>query len=168
METENKDLIVIQQNTTNEPLRVSFPFCLFKLQSYKGINALFGIFFWLSVVYFIYGIANLFIWNNTFFGILWNFFTKPIYLIYHICVFSFVYCVTWAVFDLVSFKNCVIRLLLIIASIVYVILPADIIPDITPFLGQADDIVAIIIGLTNAISLFKNRTITNNKRVNNE
>ncbi len=166
METDNKKLVIVQQTIPNENLKISFPFCLFSLKSYVGIKALFGIFFWLSVIYFLYGIVHFFIWDSTFWGILWNFFSKPIYLIYHICVFTLFYCMTWAIFDIVSFKNCVIRLLLIIASIVYVILPADIIPDITPFLGQADDIVAIIIGLTNAISLIKNKPLTNEKENN--
>ena len=69
-----------------------FPLCLLEKKSYTGIKGLVGIFFWVSLIYFGYGIVHFFMWENTFWGIVWNIFSKPIYLIYHVSVFSFMYC----------------------------------------------------------------------------
>ena len=101
-------------------------------------------------------------WENTFWGIVWNIFSKPIYLIYHVSVFSFMYCLTWATFDSSSFKKSFIRILLVVASIIYIISPVDAVPDFTPIVGQADDLVALIVGILNAIALFKSKQKNNN------
>ncbi len=139
-----------------------FPLCLLEKKSYTGIKGLVGIFFWISLIYFGYGIVHFFMWENTFWGIVWNIFSKPIYLIYHVCVFSFMYCLTWATFDSSSFKKSFIRILLVVASIIYIISPVDAVPDFTPIVGQADDLVALIVGILNAIALFKSKQKNNN------
>ena len=146
---ESKDLVVAEEPTA-KPTEKSFPLCLFEKKSYTGIKGLFGVFFWMSFIYFCYGIIHFFIWDITFWGIVWNIFSKPIYLIYHICVFTSMYCVTWAIFDLDSFKDCLVRIILIIASLIYIISPIDIIPDITPIIGQADDLFALILAMFNS------------------
>lgn len=152
-----KELIVVEESQAKVPEK-AFPLCLLDKNSYIGIKGLVGIFFWFALIYFGYGIVHFFMWDNTFWGIVWNIFSKPIYLIYHICVFSFMYCLTWAVFDLSSFKKSLTRIILVVASIIYIISPVDAIPDLTPFIGQADDLLALIIGIVNAIALMKNKT----------
>lgn len=158
MSDNNNELIKIE---TREPNKAScsFPLCLFEKKSYTGFKGLLGVFFWLSLFYFIYGMINLLFWGNTFWAIVWDIFSKPIYFIYHLSLFTFIYCLTWATFDYKSFKDKFIRLLLIIISIVYVVSPIDVIPDITPMLGQADDLAALLIALYNTFCIMKNNKI---------
>lgn len=151
----NKELIISEQREATN-LACSFPLCLLEKKSYSGFKGLLGIFFWLSLIYFIYGMINLLFWGNTFWAIIWDLFSKPIYLIYHISIFSFMYCLTWAVFDYYSFKDKFIRTILIIISIIYVVSPIDVIPDITPMIGQADDLAALLIGIYNTYYIMKN------------
>ena len=158
MDEENKEIALIKQ-TTVESAKSPFPLCLLDKKSYTGGKALLGIFFWLSLLYFIYGMITLLFWGNTFWAIVWDLFSKPVYLVYHISLFSFIYCLTWAVFDYYSFKDKFIRVLLIIISIIYVVSPIDIIPDITPMIGQADDLAALLIGIYNTFYIMKNNKI---------
>ena len=168
MNEDNKELIVIEQQS-NESVVSRFPLCLLEKKSYTGIKGLLGVFFWLSLLYFIYGMINLLFWGNTFWAIVWDLFSKPVYFIYHLSLFSFFYCFTWAVFDYRSFKDSFIRIILIILSIIYVISPIDIIPDITPMIGQADDLAALLIGLYNTFYVIKYRSIkTENKPTDNK
>ncbi|MBR4569502.1 MAG: DUF1232 domain-containing protein [Candidatus Riflebacteria bacterium] len=48
------------------------------------------------------------------------------------------------------------RTILIIISIIYVVSPIDAIPDITPMIGQADDLAALLIGIYNTYYIMKN------------
>ena len=157
MNDENtKELIV---TTTNNPTiaQKPFPTCLLDINSYTGIKGLVGIFCWIGCLYFIYGLIHLLMWESTFWGIVWNIFTKPIYFIYHFSVFSFIYCLTWATFELQSFKQCLGRIIIIIICIIYMFSPIDAIPDLTPIIGQTDDLLALIIAIFNAVSIFKNK-----------
>ena len=154
MAEENKEILIINQDSSVDSSK-KFPLCLLEKKSYTGIKGLLGVFFWLSFFYFIYGMINLLFWGNTFWAIVWDLFSKPVYFIFHISLFSFIYSLTWAVFDYESFKNSFIRVLLIIISIIYVVSPIDVIPDITPMIGQADDLAAFLIGIYNAIYIMK-------------
>ncbi len=162
MSVNNNELIITD---SKEPDKVtgSFPLCLLEKKSYTGFKALLGVFFWLSLVYFVYGMINLFFWGNTFWDIVWDLFSKPFYFIYHLSVFTFIYCLTWATFDYQSFKDKFIRLLLIIISIIYVVSPIDIISDLIPMIGQADDLAAMLIGIYNAVYVMKNSSSQSNK-----
>ena len=162
MSDNNKELIISEQKEPEKP-SCSFPLCLLEKKSYTGFKGLLGVFFWLSLLYFIYGMINLLFWGNTFWAIVWDLFSKPFYFIYHLSVFTFIYCLTWATFDYQSFKDKFTRLLLIIISIIYVVSPIDIIPDITPMLGQADDLAALLIGIYNAVYVMKNSSSQSNK-----
>ena len=158
MNEENKEITVVEQ-PQNDSVGRRFPLCLLEKKSYTGFKGLFGVFFWLSLLYFIYGMINLLFWGDTFSEIVWNLFAKPVYFIYHLSLFSFIYFFTWAVIDFKSFKENFVRIVLIILSIIYIIAPMDIIPDILPTIGQADDLVALLIGLYNAFCITKNRSI---------
>ena len=50
-----------------------------------------------------------------------------------------------------------------VLAVIYVIIPIDIVPDLTPFLGFIDDAIAVIIAIGNAI-----RVIINLKKKKND
>ena len=164
MNQENNETNALIPVTPNSDVATPFPQCLLEKKSYSGIKGLLGVFFWLSLLYFIYGMINLLFWGNTFWAIVWDLFSKPLYFIYHLSLFSFIYCFTWAVFDYKSFKDGFIRLVLIILAIIYVISPIDIIPDFTPMIGQADDLAALLIGIYNTFYIMKNNKINTEKK----
>ena len=43
-----------------------------------------------------------------------------------------------------------------VLAVIYVIIPIDIVPDLTPFLGFIDDAIAILIAIGNAIRVIRN------------
>lgn len=51
-----------------------------------------------------------------------------------------------------------------VLAIIYVIIPVDIVPDLTPFLGFIDDAIAVLIAIGNAIRVIRN---LKNKENNN-
>ena len=43
-----------------------------------------------------------------------------------------------------------------VLAVIYVIIPIDIVPDLTPFLGFIDDAIAVLIAIGNAIRVISN------------
>ena len=43
-----------------------------------------------------------------------------------------------------------------VLAVIYVIIPIDIVPDLTPFLGFIDDAIAVLIAIGNAIRVIRN------------
>ena len=43
-----------------------------------------------------------------------------------------------------------------VLATIYVIIPVDIVPDLTPFLGFIDDAIAVLIAIGNAIRVIRN------------
>ena len=125
--------------------------CLLNKESYTGSKSFVAVLFLCEVLYFLSGLYHFLTWQSSWF--VFELMSKPLYLLYHIGLFSFMYCVTWAVFELNSFKASFLRFLGIIAAIVYVCLPADLIPDFLPIIGQIDDLIAVAFGIYNAIAL---------------
>lgn len=164
METVNNNEAEVRELVAVEDSSMRFPQCLLNKNSYTGVKGLVGIGFWLGCVYFLYGICNFFLWGGTFWSFLFDFITKPFYLMYHIVIFSTIYCFSWSIFDFQHFKNSFLKFLGIVLPIVYLCLPLDIIPDIIPVFGQADDVIAVIIGLINVFALSKGYKIPNLKK----
>lgn len=141
-------IIVSKTNTGNR-----FPACLLDFSSYTAGKSIVAIMFACSCLYFLAGIYHFICWENGSF--LFELLTKPFYLLYHIGVFTTMYCITWATFDINSFKTYSMRLLGVIAAIAYVCLPTDLIPDFIPLIGQLDDLVAVAFGIYSAVAMGK-------------
>ncbi len=130
-----------------------FPVCLFEKDSYVGIKGFFGVIFLASLIYFMYGIIHFLMWDSSFWTFAVDLIAKPFYLLYHIGVFGFMYCVTWAVFDFELFKACFLKFFALVFSIAYIVSPVDFLPDILPIVGQIDDFIAIVIAVYNAVTM---------------
>jgi uncharacterized membrane protein YkvA (DUF1232 family) len=50
------------------------------------------------------------------------------------------------------------RLILVIAAILYILWPLDLIPDVVPIAGWADDLVVLLLALNQARGLFRGKT----------
>ena len=50
------------------------------------------------------------------------------------------------------------RLILVIAAVLYILWPLDLIPDVVPIAGWADDIVVLLLALNQARGLLRGKT----------
>lgn len=152
MENTISDAIIVSQSNSTSTTR-PFPACLLDAKNYTAGKSVVAIMFLFSCIYFLSGLYHFICWDSGWFLI--ELFTKPIYLLYHIGVFTVMYSITWAVFDFDAFKSSIMKFLGVIAAIAYVCLPADLIPDFLPLIGQIDDMIAIAFGIYSAVALGK-------------
>jgi len=146
----------MEQNKIEVIRSTPFPQTLFKFRDYDGAKFLVAVVFILSCVYFGNGILTLFNWTNRW----WkpDSFLKVSYFLYHMLVFTIVYCFTWLVFDKRGIEGYALSVFSTILGIIYIFSPIDFIPDIIPIVGSMDDVVvgsgSIILGVS---SWFKNK-----------
>ncbi len=59
------------------------------------------------------------------------------------------------------------KYLLFILSILYVILPVDLIPDFTPIIGHLDDFVLVLVSISNLLNVLKKKDVMSGDVVGN-
>ena len=126
-----------------------FPINLFNFRDYNGLKSLMALMFLLSNVYFVIGMYGLLMWQDSWY---WpDSVHKTIIFSFHIMVYFLVYCMTWIAFDLKNVIGYASGLFSMIVGIVYILSPADFVPDLFPILGTIDD--ALVGGGSIAFSL---------------
>jgi len=127
----------------------SFPQALFEFKNYDGGKAFAALLFLLTCLYFGSGLWALFCWEDKW----WrpDFAFKFGYFLYHLFVFTIIYCVLWLAFDKRGIEGFVLSLFSTLLGIIYIISPIDFIPDPIPVVGAWDDVIvgvgSIILGL---------------------
>lgn len=127
----------------------SFPLAMFEFRNYDGGKAFAAILFLLTCLYFVSGMWTLFSWEDKW----WrpDFAFKFGYFLYHLFVFTIIYCVLWLAFDKRGIEGFVLSLFSTLLGIIYIISPIDFIPDPIPVIGAWDDVIvgvsSIILGL---------------------
>ena len=149
MENTISDAIIVSSNKAAK----RFPACLLDADNYTAGKAIVAVMFLFSCMYFLSGLYHFICWESGWF--LLELLTKPFYLLYHIGVFTIMYSITWATFDIETFKACAKKFFGVVAAIVYVCLPADLVPDFLPFVGQIDDMIAVAFGIYSAVTMGK-------------
>lgn len=126
-----------------------FPLSLFSFREYNGLKILMLFLFILSNIYFVNGMSDLAHWENK-----WYRPDAPLKMIaftYHVLVYVIVYCMTWLAFDLKNVIGYASGFFTLVVGIIYIISPADFVPDFVPGLGTFDD--AIVGGGSIAFAL---------------
>jgi hypothetical protein len=62
-----------------------------------------------------------------------------LYFLYHLLVFTVVYCFTWIIFDRAGADGFVLALFTTVLGIIYIFSPIDFVPDPIPVIGTFDD-----------------------------
>lgn len=134
-----------------------FPMALLDFKRYDGAKAFALLIFLLSLSYFGSGLLNIVAWENTW----WkpDAPMKMMYFLYHLLVFTLVYCLTWLVFDKKGIEGYALSMFSTLLGITYVLSPIDFIPEAIPLAGSLDD---VIIGIGSVIVGMKG--YQNNKR----
>ncbi len=142
---------------------VPFPQALLKFRSYDGAKTFAAFMFVLGCIYFSSGLFNLFSWQNKW----WrpDFPMKFSYFLYHIFIFTIVYCFAWIVFDRRGIEGYALSIFSILVGVIYVLSPLDFIPDMIPTIGLVDDISiglgGILLGIRSWMNSRKKSLVTN-------
>lgn len=117
---------------------VPFPQSLLKFRSYDGAKAFAALMSVLGCLYFSSGLFNLFFWQNKW----WrpDFPIKFGYFLYHVFIFTMVYCFAWLIFDRRGIEGYALSVFSILVGVIYFLSPLDFIPDVVPTIGLLDDI----------------------------
>jgi uncharacterized membrane protein YkvA (DUF1232 family) len=117
----------------------AFPIAMLDFRQYDGAKAFALLIFCLACIYFASGLKNIFMWEDSW----W----KPdtvmqiTYFLYHLLVFTIVYCLTWLVFDKRGIEGYALALFSTLLGIIYVLSPVDFIPEAIPLAGSLDDVI---------------------------
>ena len=114
-----------------------FPFLLFDLKKYNFARTIASIVFVASIILFANALLTLLNWSNTW----WrpDSTLKILYFLYHLLIFTLVYCFTWIVFDRSGAEGFALALFTTILGIIYIFSPIDFVPDPIPIIGSFDD-----------------------------
>ena len=115
----------------------SFPFLMLNIKKYTFFKAIVAIVFVSSVIFFADGILTLFNWSNKW----WrpDSTLKTLYFLYHLLIFTLVYCFSWVVFDRKGAEGFALALFTTVLGIIYIFSPIDFVPDPIPIIGSFDD-----------------------------
>ncbi len=118
---------------------IAFPMAVFNFRNYDGGKALALLLFVLATVYFLSGLKNVLFWEDSW----WkpDFVMKLTYFLYHLLVFTLVYCLTWLVFDKRGIEGYALAIFSTLLGIIYVLSPIDFVPEAIPLVGSFDDVI---------------------------
>ena len=114
-----------------------FPLLILDIKKYNFVKAIALIVFVASVIFFADCLLTLFHWSNTW----WrpDSTLKTLYFLYHLLIFTVVYCFTWIVFDRTGAEGFALAIFTTVLGIIYIFSPIDFVPDPIPIIGTFDD-----------------------------
>jgi hypothetical protein len=130
--------MAINEKIQNFENKVHFPFLMLDIKKYNFVKAIASVIFVAAIIFFIDGLLSLLNWSNTW----WrpDSTVKILYFLYHLLVFTAVYCFTWIVFDRSGAEGFALALFTTVLGIIYIFSPIDFVPDPIPIIGSFDDL----------------------------
>lgn len=119
--------------------RPGFPHAVLDFRNYTPARALGLLLLLLNLAYLGFGLGNYWSWTEQW----WrpDSALKAVYLGYHLLLFVIVTGICWLVYDRRRVEGYILSFFSLVFGILYLLSPIDMVPDMVPVAGQADDLV---------------------------